>query len=79
VNFELDFDLGRGLLLARDRDSERVWERREIDEVGGERITSQFVAVKGTREKSHPSCEGRSEVRRMYLQQLSAQCRIAKL
>jgi hypothetical protein len=29
--------------------------------------TSQFVAVKGTRENSHPSCEGRSEVSRMYL------------
>jgi hypothetical protein len=29
--------------------------------------TSQFVAVNGTRENSHPSCEGRSEVSRMYL------------
>ena len=37
----------------------------------GER-TSQFVAVNGTREKSHPSCEGRSEVRRIYLEFTSA-------
>jgi hypothetical protein len=28
---------------------------------------SQFVAVRGTLEKSHPVCDGWSEVRRMYL------------
>lgn len=30
-------------------------------------LTSQFVAVRGTREKAHPCCDGRSEVRRTYL------------
>jgi hypothetical protein len=30
--------------------------------------TSQFVAVRGTREKSQPCWEGRSEVRRTYLE-----------
>lgn len=30
-------------------------------------LTCQLVAVKGTREKIHPCCEGRSAVRRMYL------------
>lgn len=31
--------------------------------------TSQFVAVRGTRENIHPSCDGRSEVKRIYLLQ----------
>lgn len=30
-------------------------------------LTCQLVAVKGTREKIHPCCDGRSFVRRMYL------------
>lgn len=30
-------------------------------------LTSQFVAVSGTRLNNHPSCDGRSEVRRIYL------------
>ena len=37
------------------------------------KLTSQFVAVRGTREKTHPCCDGRSEVRRMYLARCSAQ------
>ena len=32
----------------------------------GDRRTSQFVAVRGTREKSQPSREGLSDERRMY-------------
>lgn len=32
-------------------------------------LTCQLVAVRGTREKSHPCCEGRSAVRRIYLAQ----------
>jgi hypothetical protein len=35
--------------------------------LGKRKFTSQFVAVRGTREKIHPSCEGRSEVSRTYL------------
>jgi hypothetical protein len=35
------------------------------------RRTSQFVAVKGTREKIHPAREGSSGVRRMYLSVLT--------
>jgi hypothetical protein len=52
--------------------SVRLEEGGSEDIMGGIGRTSQFVAVKGTREKSHPSCEGRSEVRRMYLERKSA-------
>jgi hypothetical protein len=34
-------------------------------------LTSQFVAVRGTRENIHPSCDGRSEVSRIYLPHLA--------
>lgn len=32
-------------------------------------LTLQLVADNGKRENSHPSCEGRSDVRRIYLWQ----------
>ena len=34
------------------------------------RLTSQLVAVNGKREKSQPSCDGRSDVRRIYLEEI---------
>lgn len=37
-------------------------------------LTCQLVAVRGTREKIHPCCEGRSAVRRMYLARHQSVC-----
>lgn len=35
--------------------------------LAGDIMTLQLVADNGKRENSHPSCEGRSDVRRIYL------------
>jgi hypothetical protein len=66
VDLEFDFNL----VLRSDLGS---WE----DEGEGKH-TSQFVAVKGTLENSHPSCEGRSEVSRMYLFPHQYTCPLAR-
>ena len=54
VNLEFDFDLG-------------AVSGRSVKGGCGAVQTCQFVAVSGSREKSQPSWEGRSDVSRMYL------------
>lgn len=57
VDLELDFNLHSNEPRIR-----AAWEERVS--------TSQLVAVSGKREKSQPSCDGRSDVRRTYLSPL---------
>lgn len=57
VDLELDFNLHSNEPMIRG-----AWEERAL--------TSQLVAVSGKREKSQPSCDGRSDVRRTYLSPL---------
>lgn len=58
----------RAMYLKGDFDLQETLSRLCLRGVlAGDIMTLQLVADNGKREYSHPSCEGRSDVRRIYL------------
>lgn len=61
-------EISRAMYLKGDFDLQGTLSRLCLGGVlAGDIMTLQLVADNGRRENSHPSCEGRSDVRRIYL------------